>query len=214
MMPKRSTTVAQGKTKQLQSRASPLCLLLLIFLSETPIPPSVLRASVCVTQPLVLLPPRRFYVTLNTNAGTSWGCQLAACFCSLLSVVHLFIEKNKITASWPAGPGRPACVRFVLFFSNGWFTMMKSFLAHFTSKSYLVVGIQGFECLLRVFPLRKQLCNSCLEHILTNCFLFSPPNPFFFSPLSEVARGVSSYAALLESSIMSGPANLNWPPHF
>lgn len=147
-------------------------------------PPSVLRASVCVTQPIVLLPPRRFYVTLNTNAGTSWGCQLAACFCSLLSVVHLFIEKNKITASWPAGPGRPACVRFVLFFSNGWFTMMKSFLAHFTSKSYLVVGIQGFECLLRVFPLRKQLCNSCLEHILTNCFLFSPPKSLFFFLLS------------------------------
>lgn len=59
--------------------------------------------------------------------------------------------------------------------------MMKSFLAQFTSKSYLVLGIQGFEYLLRVFPLRKQLCNSCLEDILTNGFLFSPPIPFFFS---------------------------------
>lgn len=87
---------------------------------------------------------------------------------------HQEEQNNSLMASW----AWQACLCEGFCFSTGWFAMMKSLLAHFTSKSYELVGIQGFEYLLRAFPLRKQLCNSCLEHILSNHFLFSPPIPF------------------------------------
>lgn len=66
-------------------------------------------------------------------------------------------------------------MRFVLFFFN-WMVHYDEIVSLPFHQQIISVG---FMDVLRAFPLRKQLCNSCLEHILTNRFLFSPQNLFF-----------------------------------
>lgn len=173
------------KTKQLQSGASAFCLLLLISRSETPPPPPPRPPSSSVLCCSARRPARSSLPLCNSKHKRRGFLGMSAGSLFLLSreccaPFHREEQNNSLTASW----AWQAClceICFGFFFFLHWFTMMKRFLARFTSKSYLLLGIRGFECLLRVFPLRKQLCNSCLEHILSNRFLPPPLRPLFFS---------------------------------
>lgn len=114
-MPKQYTTVGQP-----ESRASPFCLFVLIFVSEpSSLPPSLpppTCVSVCYSANLPAL-SSPFLCNSQHKRRDFLGMSAGSLFLLTPSVVHLFIQKNKITASWPAGPGRPACVRENLFFN-------------------------------------------------------------------------------------------------
>ncbi len=63
-----------------------------------------------VTASIFLLCLHCFHVILCTKAGTRLGNVCWGTLPAPPTDMYLFIEENKTTALWPAGPGMPACV--------------------------------------------------------------------------------------------------------
>lgn len=113
--------IAASQSKLLYSRVSQFCQLLLIFFFYLNFYPP-LSSSLCA---LLSQSSCSVFTTFMKLSAQTQGLPGDVSWQPLPAPpadMYLFIEKNKITALWPAGPGMPACARS---FSSGCFTMMK-----------------------------------------------------------------------------------------